>query len=162
MFVVRQMGNKINTNFLSVSVVCIVLLLTIGIFSGGYSMQNILSTELKGDVPYDFSLYAYGYGYEEEPKPIFENLSNDIKNYDGIVAWDEYDIKESGYTFGDLQQESDYEYMKTALVTLLSLSEYNVKGFFHDKNHRRTLFMFIQRNFMNEPLLVLQSIVLWD
>ena len=41
MFIVRQFSWKINTNFVSLSVVCIVLMLVIGIFSTGFSMQNI-------------------------------------------------------------------------------------------------------------------------
>lgn len=41
MFIVRQFSCKINTNFVSFSVVCIVLMLVIGIFSTGFSMQNI-------------------------------------------------------------------------------------------------------------------------
>lgn len=55
-FILRQLSSKVNTNFISVSVVCIVLLLTIGIFSSGYSMQNVLSTDLKQSAAYNMSL----------------------------------------------------------------------------------------------------------
>lgn len=41
MFIVHQFSCKINTNFVSLSVVCIVLMLVIGIFSTRFSMQNI-------------------------------------------------------------------------------------------------------------------------
>lgn len=56
MFVMRQLNNKVNTNFLTMSVVCLVLLLTIGILSCGLSIQNVISGELKESAPYDVSV----------------------------------------------------------------------------------------------------------
>ena len=76
-FVLRQLSSKVNTNFVSISVVCIVLLLTIGIFSCGYSMQNVLSNELSKAVNYDFSLYNYD--YNDKLESIYENLPEEIK-----------------------------------------------------------------------------------
>lgn len=89
MFVMRQLNSKINTNFVSVSVVCIVLLLTIGIFSCGYSMQNLLSNDLKSSVKYDFTVYNYS-NDDKTVLPIYENLPDDIKNFDGIKSYAEY------------------------------------------------------------------------
>ena len=81
MFVTRQLTSKINTNFISISVVSIVLLLVIGIFSTGYSMKNILSADLKETAPYDVSFYANG---EEDQGTIYESLPLSIKGIDAI------------------------------------------------------------------------------
>lgn len=81
MFVTRQLTSKINTNFISISVVSIVLLLVIGIFSTGYSMKNILSADLKETAPYDVSFYANGEGDQET---IYESLPLSIKGIDAI------------------------------------------------------------------------------
>lgn len=81
MFVTRQLTSKINTNFISISVVSIVLLLVIGIFSTGYSMKNILSADLKETAPYDVSFYASG---EEDQETIYESLPLSIKGIDAI------------------------------------------------------------------------------
>lgn len=81
MFVTRQLTSKINTNFISISVVSIVLLLVIGIFSTGYSMKNILSADLKETAPYDVSFYANG---EEDQETIYESLPLSIKGIDAI------------------------------------------------------------------------------
>ena len=79
MFIVRQFSCKINTNFVSLSVVCIVLMLVIGIFSTGFSMQNILSTQLRTEIPYEYSAIDYNNG---ESDTILSRLPSEIK-----AAW---------------------------------------------------------------------------
>ena len=76
MFIVRQFSCKINTNFVSLSVVCIVLMLVIGIFSTGFSMQNILSTQLRTEIPYEYSAIDYNNG---ESDTILSRLLSEIK-----------------------------------------------------------------------------------
>ena len=129
MFVVRQFSSKINTNFVSLSVVCIVLLLVIGIFSTGYSMQNILSTQLRTEIPYEYSAIDYNYG---ESDTILSRLPSEIKDSsliadsyecvegtiaDGKAYYKDYDIKIpetlSAYGYGNLP------------LTFVSLSDYN-------------------------------------
>lgn len=53
MFVLRQFNSKINTTFVSVSVICIMLLVTIGTLSTGMGISNALSKDLKNACPYD-------------------------------------------------------------------------------------------------------------
>lgn len=130
MFVVRQFSSKINTNFVSISVVCIILLLVIGIFSCGYSMQNILSNELRAQVPYDCSLSDY---YDNgETSTILSRLPSEIANSDliadsyeyvtgtmteGKAYFKDYDIQlpesVSGLSYGDWS------------LAFISLSDYN-------------------------------------
>ena len=50
MFVVRQLASKINTNYISISVVSIILLFSISIFATGYGLQEALTKEGKGYV----------------------------------------------------------------------------------------------------------------
>ena len=76
MFIVRQFSCKINTNFVSLSVVCIVLMLVIEIFSTGFSMQNILSTQLRTEIPYEYSAIDYNNG---ESDTILSRLPSEIK-----------------------------------------------------------------------------------
>lgn len=96
MFVTRQLTSKINTNFISISVVSIVLLLVIGIFSTGYSMKNILSADVKETAPYDVSFYGDGRG---NLKTIYESLPLSIKGIDGISH--EYGIYRGDLHFKD-------------------------------------------------------------
>ena len=129
MFVVRQFSSKINTNFVSLSVVCIVLLLVIGIFSTGYSMQNILSTQLRTEIPYEYSVIDYNYG---ESDTILSRLPSEIKGSsliadsyecvegtmaEGKAHYKDYDVEIpetlSAYGYGDIH------------LTFVSLSDYN-------------------------------------
>lgn len=56
MFILRQFNSKINTTFVSVSVICIMLLITIGTLSSGMGVANVLSQNMQKMMPYDVSL----------------------------------------------------------------------------------------------------------
>ncbi len=129
MFVLRQINSKINTNFISISVVCIVLLLVMGIFSSGYSLQSVISKDLKDDISYDFSIYNYSYA-GHEAKPIYDNLPKRITSFNGIKSYGEfavYEIPQSEMTFEDLGLEfgSDFTGAERDTVKLVTLSDYN-------------------------------------
>lgn len=129
MFIVRQFSSKINTNFVSLSVVCIVLLLVIGIFSTGYSMQNILSTQLRTEIPYEYSVIDYNNG---ESDMILSRLPSEIK--DSSLIADSYEcvggtMSEGKAYYKDYNVKipetlSAYGYGDTPL-TFVSLSDYN-------------------------------------
>lgn len=78
-FVTRQLTSTINTNFITISVVSIVLFLVIGIFSSGYSMKNMMSADLKESAPYDVSFYGQG-----DHGSIYESLPVSIKKADTL------------------------------------------------------------------------------
>ena len=108
MFVVRQLSSKMNTNFVSVSVVCLVLFLVIVIFTAGYSAQNILSAKLQQQATYDFSLegvpYHLEYNTEEGIPEIFSNLPQELQNSNEITSHAEYaffNMEQSGGKYGD-------------------------------------------------------------
>lgn len=128
MFVTRQLGSKINTNFVSVSVVCIVLLFVIGIFSCGYSMQTILSEELKSNIKYDFSLLNHSNEEDREVEPIYDNLPKKIQNRKEIKS--HYEYKKYSMTSGKNYYE-DYDVDLSSipvahnLLNFISLSDYN-------------------------------------
>ena len=124
-FTLRQLNSKINTNFVSVSVVCILLLMVIGIFSCGYSLQNVLSDELRKAVPYDFSFMNYN--EENVDKSILENLPVDndlIDSYAevkiGIMPSGENHFEDYDVTFPE-----EYESFKRQPLSFISLSDYN-------------------------------------
>lgn len=123
MFITRQLSSKINTNFVSVSVVCIVLLLVIGIFSCGYSLQSAFSSELREDAAYDFTLY----GSDENGSTIYESLPEGVKAED--IAWQEYPVYSTGkklsYSDFPLDYSSAYFDMSTWDLNFISLSDYN-------------------------------------
>ena len=123
MFVLRQLNSKINTNFISISVVCIILLLVIGIFSSGYSLQNVFYKDLEDQVPYDFILVEYN----ETNKDIYERLPNNLKQY-----WKEYSevtiySSEKSFNYGDFNLDfSGVPFdISNIPVQFITLSDYN-------------------------------------
>lgn len=59
MFVLRQINSRINTNMISMSVICIMLLLTIGILSASMSLSNSFNSDLKENNLTDMTLINY-------------------------------------------------------------------------------------------------------
>lgn len=59
MFIMRQMNSRINTNFLSMSVISIMLLITIGTISSGFGFGNMYTQSVKEGAPYDQTISMY-------------------------------------------------------------------------------------------------------
>lgn len=166
-FVVRQFSSKINTNFVSISIVCIVLLLVIGIFSTGYSMQNILSTQLRAEIPYEYSAIDFNNG---ETDTILSRLPYEIKDSsliadsyeyvegtlaEGKAYYKDYDVKISetlsAYGFGDLPlifvSLSDYNGLrKLQGMDEADLSENNYRIIYDNENVRELAEQFYDNN----------------
>lgn len=126
-FKLRQFSSKINTNYISISVVCIVLLLVIGIFSCGYSLQNVMSKSLKDTTPYNVTLVNYNQTSNES---IYEKLPEKIKESGYIDSYGRVDLaiaKENSQTMGDygIEFSKEMELFRDAPLTFVSLSDCN-------------------------------------
>lgn len=124
-FILRQLSSKVNTNFISVSVVCIVLLLTIGIFSSGYSMQNVLSTDLKQSAAYNMSLFKFADSEGNDYK-IYELLPLEIKSSNDITEWKELYIYRGKLNEGSLDNVdlTSFTYLSES-ARFITISDYN-------------------------------------
>lgn len=58
-FVIKQVSSKINTNFVTLSLITLLLLFAMGTFASGIGLGNALSSELEKNTPYDFSVVTY-------------------------------------------------------------------------------------------------------
>ena len=61
MFVLRQLNNKINTNIVSMSIICLMLFMTISALSSSLSIQSALDSQLEKFTPVDVNLYKSAY-----------------------------------------------------------------------------------------------------
>lgn len=59
MFVLRQFNSKINTTYLSMTVICLMLLMTIGVLSVTTSYNNSMQQMTSGLIPYDATFLSY-------------------------------------------------------------------------------------------------------
>lgn len=82
-FVTKQMNNKINTNFISMSLISLMLFVTIAALSTGVSFKGALEQSLEQNTPYDISAIVYDNGnmtQDQVKNYINELYGNDINN----------------------------------------------------------------------------------
>ncbi len=129
LFVLRQLSSRINTNFVSLSVVCLTLLVVIVIFSTGYSAQDILSEHLRQSAPYDLTLNAFYREGKDDAAPIWENLPDSLRSDPGIARHAEcalHVLDAQGGRYGDY--DLDFSILSTDVsgspLYFLGVSEY--------------------------------------
>lgn len=130
-FIIKQLNSKINTNFLSVSVICIMLFLTIGILSTGISFKNALESSLKDTTPFDASASLYVYK-DDKIKNMKEPLDALNFKFDKSEPHVYYDIYTSKLTFSDIFANDTTKANKKILnnignqgIGFIKLSDYN-------------------------------------
>lgn len=128
MFVVRQINSRINTSYFSMTVICLLLFLTIGIFSTGASLSSYYNNEMTDLNKFDASLYFYEvsdeYGNAEE---YFETVNPDfLTHFDEYLGFNKFNC---GYNLEDMFLEAgiDYHYEGANLRTVyaVKISDYN-------------------------------------
>lgn len=96
-FVLRQMNSKINTNFLSMTVICLMLFLTISTLATGLSFKNALEKGLENTTPFDASATYY---IDEDSKiktaeESIRELGFKFNPEDKIVSYNEYKLEKN-------------------------------------------------------------------
>lgn len=96
-FVLRQMNSKINTNFLSMTVICLMLFLTISTLATGLSFKNALEKGLENTTPFDASATYY---IDEDSKiktaeELIKELGFKFNPEDKIVSYNEYKLEKT-------------------------------------------------------------------
>lgn len=108
-FILRQMNSKINTNFLSMTVICLMLFLTISTLATGLSFKNALEKGLENTTPFDASATYY--------------IDEDSK-----IKTAEESIKELGFKFNPEDKIVSYNEYKLEKTNLESLLNKNSEG----------------------------------
>lgn len=136
MFVVKQINSKVNTTVFSMSIICILLFLTICIFSSAMSLNTMLTSHIKELTPADISIKTHVGMIEEEKKAlatekyITKSLQEVGLNLEEIfsqyVETQEYSNPEiSIKSICGNYVEGMPEYYKETIMTYIKLSDYN-------------------------------------
>ncbi|NLJ32047.1 MAG: FtsX-like permease family protein [Clostridiales bacterium] len=142
MFVLRQINSKINTTFLSMSVICVMLLITIGTLSTGMGMSNAMTSNIKNTTPYDAS-FTYVY-HQDDPKKQIQDIAKkmladkidlnhyakeyvQLNYYDSKLTYSEFhfDRELLKQNFGDAAASQIESELPQSPVEVLPLSDYN-------------------------------------
>ena len=152
MFVLRQLNNKINTNIVSMTVICLMLFMTISALSSSLSIQSSLDSKLKEFTPVDVNLYKTAYlpesyvssysgktiyntetQIEDSRKPVSYTLETngyDMNNLKDIVEIPIYAIPEwtLKYSFGNYYEKAKSQFSMLTYDTpesVIKISDYN-------------------------------------
>ena len=117
-FTIRQISSKINTTVFSMTIICLMLFLTICIFSSALSIKNSLSGNLKNLAPVDIQFSKLQQLSDEEE----ESFSKDI-------------IEDYNTTVKDTLQRLDvYKYLKEVVdINIYRVEEITLKDSFGDQ-----------------------------
>ncbi|HCL4436979.1 ABC transporter [Clostridium botulinum] len=78
MFVLKQMNSKVNTNFISMSLICLILFITIVVLSTGINFKKAKEEERRKITPFDASITLYNKDENKNQKSHIEDMLNKI------------------------------------------------------------------------------------
>lgn len=127
MFVLRQLNSKINTTFVSMTLICLMLLCTIGALSAGISMSDVLSKQLDLAAPFDATLVNRGYYDSGEVPEVLSKMQEDGFPFDSLAReYSETRIYETNVTYRDIMpSDTPQMSMLDVKVPCAKVSEYN-------------------------------------
>lgn len=152
MFVLRQLNNKINTNIVSMTVICLMLFMTISALSSSLSIQSALDSQLEKFTPVDVNLYKTAYlpesyvssysgktiynteeQIDDSRHPVSYTLETngyDMNNLKDIVEIPIYAIPEwtLKYSLGDYYEKAKLQFSMLTYDTpesVIKISDYN-------------------------------------
>ncbi len=139
MFILRQLNSKINTTFVSMSVICIMLLVTIGTLSTGMGLADVLTTGIKESTPYDITFSYYGNqksNAKAQPKDLAKIMTEDqialdrfAKEYAQLNYYSS-DLKYGDFHFDDSLLRENFSEDQISEINripmpIISLTDYN-------------------------------------
>lgn len=87
MFILRQINSKITTTFVSMTLLCLMLLVAIGVFSTGAGLATTMGGDMKKATPYDVSYIKYlpeeekNYKVQADMRKEFESKGIDMNKF---------------------------------------------------------------------------------
>ena len=130
-FTVKQITSKFNTNFISMTIICLMVFITIGILTSGLSIKKSFEGTLKKCTPYDFSAILFREN-EVSNIPIEEALSELGISLDESTKYEIINVYSIDYSRRDMlskytDRETQFinfndEFLKTDAI---SISDYN-------------------------------------
>lgn len=131
-FMLRQLVSKINTNFVSISIICLINLIVIGATTSGLSFQNSLSNVLIQNTNYNISIYKFDNYLENEeilpPSKIYDKMPARFKNFEDIESYNEFSIyaKENlKMNVFNIDFDEKYQILNERDLNFIKLSDFN-------------------------------------
>lgn len=135
-FTLRQLNSKINTNYISMSVICLMLFISIGMYTASIGTKSAMENTAQFLAPYDMTL-IHTYEKEENLKASKEKISETLKKIgfnikDYTNEYLDYNIYNSPVKFKQLFKSTTDDFlsrqinsMRDFTVPIVKLSDYN-------------------------------------
>ncbi len=126
MFVLRQINSKINTNYISMSLICLMLFVAIGMLSTGFSLSNSMNKTIQLATPYDGSFIAAdpSINIEDALYKMDFDIKKDCKDYHEFKVY-RLNISVNDFFKNDEEDLKDIKGMGFAKVKVIKLSDFN-------------------------------------
>ncbi len=121
MFVVKQINSKVNTNFLSMSLICLMLFITMLVLSTGISFKNGLEEGLKIKGPFDASIRISNNSKKDNLEDVLDKINFKRSKNEKYATCNEYI---PGIKLNSLLSITGKDY-KDAKVSFVKISDYN-------------------------------------
>lgn len=135
-FTLRQLNSKINTNYISMSVICLMLFVSIGMYTASIGTKSAMENTAQFLAPYDMTL-IHTYEKQENLKASKEKISDTVKKIgfnikDYTNEYLDYNIYNSPVKFKQLFKSTTDDFlsrqinsMRDFTVPIVKLSDYN-------------------------------------
>ncbi|MPQ31210.1 ABC transporter permease [Clostridium estertheticum] len=118
-FVVKQINSKVNTNFISMSLICLMLFFTIVSLSMGIGFKTVMDAGIKNATPFDASISVTKMDGDYNIEDVLKKINFKISKNEKSVVHNEYLI---GMNASEFLTTGDF---KTDKVIFVKLSDYN-------------------------------------
>lgn len=135
-FTLRQLNSKINTNYISMSVICLMLFISIGMYSASIGIKNAMENTAEFLSPYDMTMvetYEKPNDFKSYQLKISEEVKDigfDVKDY--AKEYLDYNIYESPVKFTEMFKNTSDDFLSKQIknmrdfnVPIVKLSDYN-------------------------------------
>ncbi|KAB2446965.1 FtsX-like permease family protein [Bacillus thuringiensis] len=120
-FIIKQINSKVNTNFISMSVICLMLCLTMVVLSTGISFNRIMDERTKETTPFDASIKLENKDESYTIEDVLKKANFKISNNEKYVS---YNVYPTGMEVVDLVPEVRKDYKKSGM-DFIKVSDYN-------------------------------------
>ncbi|EPY6471671.1 FtsX-like permease family protein [Clostridium sporogenes] len=120
-FVVKQINSKVNTNFISMSLICLMLFITILVLSTGISLKNGFEEGFKRQAPFDASIIISNNSKKDNLEDVLDKINFKRSKNEKYATCNEYF---PGIKLESLLSITD-KYYKNAEVAFIKISDYN-------------------------------------
>ncbi|GAA0071034.1 ABC transporter permease [Clostridium sardiniense] len=120
-FIVKQINSKINTNFISMSLICLMLFITILTLSTGINIKKESEARIDKETPFDASIIVSNNSKKENLEDVLNKIKFKTSKNEKYITYNEYRL---GIKASNLLMTKDKEYNDIE-VSFVKISDYN-------------------------------------